>query len=190
MSKAFTYYFLIVLPTVMMLLAISTFNISLAFDNELTSQISNKVRLGQLIKDTHLLKQPRYQSDPLVLVKAEENINIKYRQSAWYFISTMNSQTPETFSGWVSMLSVRFDSTPKREGDLGVQSLFSSVTHDSLPTVSTGIRGFDEGDLKNAKADLSQLILLKSYTVSSNTAVAFAHSAKLASNKTKVKEDK
>jgi hypothetical protein len=189
MSKPFFYYFLRAFPTAMLILTISTLNISFAFEKKLALQTPSKVRLGEIIKDTHLLKQPHYQSDTLVLVKAEENININSRKSAWYFISTMSNQTTETFSGWVSMLNVRFVSAPKREGELGVQSLFSSVINDSLPTVSTGVRGFDEDKLKNTKPDISQLSLLESYAVSSDTAVAFAHLANLTSNKMKVKED-
>ncbi len=154
-----------------------------------STQAANKARVGQVIKKTHLLKLPNYQSDIAGTVTAKEKINIQRRKSAWYFISTTsNEQTQQAF-GWVNMLNVRFAARVKREGELGIESLFSSVTNDSLPTVSTGIRGFDESDLKNSKADLKQLLLLNTYAVSTGAAKRFAKQGKLKTNKIKIKED-
>ena len=120
---------------------------------------------------------------------AKEKINIQKRKSAWYLVSTETVAQKGQVSGWVSMLNVRFIATAKREGEFGVGALFSSVTNDSLPTVSTGVRGFDENDLKNAKADLKQLLLLNTYVVSTGAAARFAQQGKLQANKIKVKED-
>jgi len=161
----------------------------LAFEVKLIEETVNKIRMGQVIKKTTLLKQPSYQSESAGSVAAKENINIQKRKSAWYLISTDKIVQKGQVSGWVSMLNVRFIATAKREGELGVASLFSSATNDSLPTVSTGVRGFDENDLKNAKADLKQLILLNTYAVSTGAAARFAQQGKLQANKIKVKED-
>jgi len=169
------------------------FNNCLAFEVKSSKEIASKVRTGQVIKSTKLLKQPSYQSEISGAVTANESININSRKRSWYFIST--NSVPQTapqagqVSGWVSMLNVRFVATAKREGELGIESLFSRVTNDSLPTVSTGVRGFDENDLKNSKADLKQLLLLNAYIVSTEAAARFAQQGKLQTNKINVKED-
>jgi len=164
-------------------------NTGLAFEMKLIEETASTSRLGQVIKKSALLKQPSYQSESAGSVAAKENINIQKRKSAWYLISTEEMAKKGQMSGWINMLNVRFIATAKREGELGAASLFSSVTNDSLPTVSTGVRGFDENDLKNAKADLKQLILLNTYTVSTGAAARFAKQGKLLANTTKVKED-
>ena len=142
-----------------------------------------------MIKKVNLLMQPSFQSNITGFVAAKEKINIQSRKSAWYFISTASLPQADQLSGWVNMLNVRLISSAKREGELGVKSLFSSVNNDSLPTVSTGVRGFDVDDLKKAKADLNQVTLLNTYSVSAGAAARFAKQGKLKVSLVKVKED-
>ncbi len=182
MLKLF-YYFL-----TLALLVFSSWASNDAFADNLSSQGQNAERIGQLIKQTNLLKLPEHQSDVIGSAKADKDISIKTRQRAWYYISSGLVPESEQLSGWVSMLSVRFTGSAKREGDLGINSLFSSATKGSLPTVSTGVRGFDEADLKNAKANISQLALLDGYSVSSGIAARFAKQGKLKSNEIIIKE--
>lgn len=134
-------------------------------------------RIASTVKNTQVLKLPKFQSDVVASLNKDQQVNITLRQRAWYFISVGNEARqvePTSTSGWVNMLSVRFLSTPKREGDLGIGALYQSVSKDSLPTVSTGVRGFDEQKLKQAKADFTQLTLLKQYQVSKEQALNFA----------------
>lgn len=175
--------------TTVLLFTLVSVNVSFAFTAKTTAQQSNSVRLGQVIKKVNLLKQPNYQSDITGSIAAKEKVNIQTRKSAWYFISTATSPQTSDLSGWVNMLNVRFFAAAKREGDLGVESLFSSVTNDSLPTVSTGVRGFDVDDLKKAKANLKQVALLNTYAVSAGAAARFAKQGKLKVSHIKVKED-
>ena len=170
-------------------MSISILNTSFAVEPKLSSQKSIQARSGQVIRNSNLLNRPSFQSDIITRVKADEVIGINSRTRAWYFISTAKIPNDKQLSGWISMLNIRFIAGAKREGELGVKSLFSNINNDSLPTISTGVRGFDEDELKNAKADLNQLALLKTYAVSRDTAMRFAQQAKLQSNKTKVKED-
>lgn len=164
-------------------------NVSFAFEDNLANQAAKKGRNGQVVQKTNLLKQPNYQSEVSGSVDANKNITIQTRERAWYLISTKETSQAAQLSGWVNMLNVRFVATVKREGELGVQSLFSSVNNDTLPTVSTGIRGFDVDDIKKAKADLKQVALLNTYAVSAGAAVRFAKQGKLQANKIKVKQD-
>jgi hypothetical protein len=193
MTTFFVFYWSKTITKVILLLSLvllsTGFSRSFAFEEKLTEDVASKGRLAQVIKKTNVLMQPSYQSDTAGSVAAKEKINIQKRKSAWYFISTENLPKTGQLFGWISMLNVRFIATAKRGGELGVGSLFSSVTNDSLPTVSTGVRGFDENDLKNAKADLKQLLLLNTYLVSTGAAARFAQQGKLKANKIKVKED-
>ncbi|WP_019027588.1 hypothetical protein [Colwellia piezophila] len=168
---------------------LTSLNTSFALAGNLAPQQPNNVRAGQVIKKVNLLKLPHYYSDITGSVAAKEHINIQTRKSAWYFISTASLPPAGQLSGWVNMLNVRFISAVKRQGELGVKSLFSSVNNDSLPTVSTGVRGFDVDDLQKAKADLKQVALLNSYTVSAGAAARFAKQGKLKASHIKVKED-
>ncbi|MCJ8293985.1 MAG: hypothetical protein MJK15_06220 [Colwellia sp.] len=193
MSRVFYSYLSIMATSLFtpttVLCALVSLNTSLSFAANLAPQQPNNVRAGQMIKQVNLFKQPSFQSSITGSVAAKEKINIQTRKSAWYFISTATVPQTSQLSGWVNMLNVRFISAAKREGNLGVKSLFSSVNNDSLPTVSTGVRGFDVNDLQKAKADLKQVALLNSYTVSAGAAARFAKQGKLKASQIKVKED-
>ena len=142
---------------------------------------------GKLIGNTELFKKPQYQSEVLSKLMENEAVNVSQRKRAWYQVFTDDNQ-----QGWVKMLSVRFVGVMKRQGELGVKSVFDSLTKQVAPTASTGIRGFDEEALKAAKADLNQLMLLASYQGSAKRAKAFARSGKIKPNlsvSTDVKQD-
>jgi len=145
---------------------------------------SQKLKTGQIINKTNLLLQPSNQSQQGKVIAANSNIDILSRKRAWY-----NVIANKDLSGWVNMLNVRFTHSGKREGDLGLGAFYSSVTNDSLPTVSTGVRGFDDSDLAKAKADFKQVELLLSYTVSPAQAKKFAQQGQLKNKQLSVNEE-
>jgi hypothetical protein len=170
-----------------------------AFEQDM---INKQDKIGQLVRHTNLLKNAEAKSEVITVLKAEENITIKYRQRAWYFISptnkldiSLNNSTNKQFanvplSGWVNMLNVRFLAQAKREGELGFSAAFSSMSKGTLPTVSTGVRGFDDNDLQNSQADFNQVERLHKYKVSKESAVKFAKSVDLFSNNTNKEQGK
>jgi hypothetical protein len=82
--------------------------------------------------------------------------------------------------GWVRMLSLRGDSTAKKSGDTGLQSLINvGRSGSSGITMTTGIRGLSEEDLKNARPNPSEFAKLKNYAADKAKAEKFAHDAKL-----------
>ncbi|QBG34985.1 hypothetical protein [Litorilituus sediminis] len=161
-----------------------------ASDMALAADNSNQeplLRSASVVTNTQLLKQPKYQSDVIAEVNKNQQLKVAQRQRAWYFISlpeNTNQSEQLTTSGWISMLAVRFLSMPKREGDLGIGALYQSASKDTLPTVSTGVRGFDEQELKKAKADFSQLALLKQYQASRKATLSFAKQGQLSKHNT------
>ena len=157
------------------------------------SPTQEQPRSGKLVKQSNLFKHADQQSEVISVLKAQGNIKVKSRQRAWYFISSKksseNSSTDPAINkkgymplyGWVSMLNVRFLVQAKRKGELGLSKAFSSMSKSSLPTVSTGVRGFDEDDLKKSQADLKQIELLHAFSVSKKSAKAFAQAGNLVS---------
>jgi len=132
-------------------------------------------KVGRIVNASALHKEPKYQSDIVSQLVKDDAVNIILRNRAWYHISTFNE-----LSGWIKMLDVRFEGALKREGELGVESVFSSVINrKSSPTASTGIRGFDEDDIKSAVANIAQVKLLSNYQASQGTAQKFANEGQL-----------
>jgi len=139
--------------------------------------VKAEVRTGTLVHQSQLFEKPKPQSKAIKTLNANEVIKVHHRQRAWYNISSND----EVF-GWIKMLNVRFSGVIKRESETGVASLLSSATSTShLPTVSTGVRGFDEEDLKGAKADSKQIERLNSYAVEKIELQGFIHSGQLTS---------
>jgi len=152
--------------------------------------IQKKDKAGQLVRQTNLHESAELRSDVLLVLEADKKITVKSRQRAWYLISSErfseqsngkvnHKSTNMPVYGWVSMLSVRFLAQAKREGELGFSAAFSSMSKGSLPTVSTGVRGFDDNDLKNAKANFKQVEHLNAYAISEEAAIEFARTAGL-----------
>ncbi len=146
-------------------------------------QQSTALRMGKVIKETKIVEQPVNQSDIVAVIKTDESIQIIKRQRAWYHISTT-----EQVNGWIKMLSVRFTGTAKREGEIGIGDFVSSMSN-TTPTVSSGIRGFDEEQLKKAKANLAQVKLLNAYAATKLSAEQFAKLGKLKPQNIAIKEE-
>jgi uncharacterized protein YgiM (DUF1202 family) len=132
-----------------------------------------KVQQGKVVKKTSVLAKPEFKSTVLGEISSEEKISVQTRQRSWYQIISEQGLT-----GWVKMLNVRFIGVAKRQGEFGLSALVDSVKQTS-PTASTGIRGFDEEDLKKAQANFKQLELLGNYQSTTILAKKFAADAKL-----------
>jgi hypothetical protein len=156
---------------------------------------ANTDRNAQLVQNAKVLKQASPKGKVITILAKNEKIIVKSRERAWYFISqgemaidqagtepsVVSAPNNNIVSGWVSMLSVRFLAQAKRGGETGLGSLLKSEDNDVLPTVSTGVRGFDDSDLKKSHADFSQIKLLDKYSQSKESALSFAKKGKLVS---------
>ena len=138
------------------------------------------IKQGKLIKASTLFSQASKKSKVLTQLKMDENVAIQQRKRAWYQITT---QAKQPRSGWINMLNVRFIGKSKRQAELGVAAMLSSVSHNTQATASTGIRGFDEKDLANAKANMQQVALLENSVITTDAAKAFAQRGGLATKK-------
>lgn len=143
-----------------------------------SAQTNATDRLAQVVQETQLVQTPAHDATALETLQKDQTITVKKRQQAWYQIHTDND-----INGWVKMLSVRFLAAPKRDSETGLGSLWNSITSGkSDSTVSSGIRGFDEQDLRNAKANKDQVVLLATYRHTKEQAQAFARQGQLISN--------
>jgi len=164
-------YYLTLLPLALLLISVNTI-------------AQDKDRTGQLVQKSKLFKEANQHSEVVTSLAAKEPVIVKSRQRAWYFvlqgkssldITSQDKKTaPTQLSGWVSMLNVRFIAQAKREGELGFSHALSSMSQGTLPTVSTGVRGFDEDDLEKSQADFDQVERLNSFAVTKELAQQFA----------------
>lgn len=141
-------------------------------------QAVNSNKSGYLIKNSALHQEASFQSAIISEVSAEQAVKIQQRKRAWYRIVT----EPDLV-GWTSMLNVRFNVVTKREGELGVKRLLKSMNKSTAPTQSTGIRGFDEEELKQAKPDYQQLEQINAFTIEKEQVTLFAKQGQLRVNK-------
>jgi hypothetical protein len=129
--------------------------------------------------------QAQAQSDAATLATLPENtkVDVLRRIGAWDEVKTAAGQT-----GWVRMLNLRFDvNGSKANGAAGslnaLSGLLSTGRTSNTATVTTGVRGLTEEDLKNAKANPAELEKMQRFAADKTTAERFAQRTKLAAAK-------
>jgi hypothetical protein len=157
-------------PFVFLLLSFMTTDI-IASEVVTPSAVNDQARV---IKDTHLFSEPSLSSRTKIPLKKEQTVSIIKRKGGWYQVK--ESQT----SGWVKMFLLRFNAMPVRESKSGLNSLISSTRkpHSDL-TLTTGVRGINEKDLKSSKPDFEALKQLYLLQVSTRSSKKFAKDAGL-----------
>jgi hypothetical protein len=127
--------------------------------------------------------QAQAQSDAATVANLPENTKVEVlrRVGAWDEVKTASGQT-----GWVRMLNLRFDvnNAGKGSGTAGtlgaLSGLLSTGRTSNTATVTTGVRGLTEEDLKNAQANPAELEKMQRFAADKVTADKFAQRAKLA----------
>ncbi|HEY8100517.1 MAG TPA: SH3 domain-containing protein [Burkholderiaceae bacterium] len=130
--------------------------------------------------------QVQAQSDAATLATLPENtkVDVLRRVGAWDEVKTSAGQT-----GWVRMLNLRFDvnNTSKGNGAAGslnaLTGLLSTGRTSNTATVTTGVRGLTEEDLKNANANPAELEKMQRFAADKATAERFAQRTKLSAAK-------
>jgi hypothetical protein len=134
---------------------------------------------GYTLKATEVKDKPFLDANTLVTLPEKTTVEIVTRQGAW-----MQIKTADVKQGWIRMLSVRLGTPDQKPQSSG--SLLSALGIGSRPrpstnsTVTTGVRGFSEEDLANAKPNAAEVEKMKSYAATSEEAVKLAESGKLA----------
>lgn len=131
--------------------------------------------LAYTIRPTELKAKPYSDAETLTTLPPRSQVEVLARQSGWTQVKS------PSFKGWVKMLSLRLESSGQnRRGDNGLMSLFNvASTGRSSSTVTTGIRGLSEEQLKNTKPNPQALQAAKRYAVGRQEAQRFAAEGKL-----------
>jgi uncharacterized protein YgiM (DUF1202 family) len=123
---------------------------------------------GYAVRETEIKKEPYSDAQTVGTLAEKAQVKVLDRQNGWMQIES------GTQSGWVRMLSIRMDSGSSGFVS-GLKSLFSVArTGSSGRTVTTGVRGLDKEDIKNAKPNPEEVKKLAGFAASKGDAEKFA----------------
>jgi hypothetical protein len=126
------------------------------------------------VRSTEIKQLPYSDAKTLGTLNEKASVSVMSRQGGWVKITSAKG------NGWVRMLSLRGDSTAKRSGDTGLQSLINvGRSGSSGIAMTTGVRGLSEEDLKNAQPNPAEFEKMQKYAVNKAMAEKFARDAKL-----------
>lgn len=127
------------------------------------------------IRATELKIKPYSDAQTLTTLPARSRVAVLQRRSSWTQVKSGES------TGWVKMLSLQLArGATDRRADNGLRSLFNVARGGgSGATVTTGVRGLSEEQLKNAQPDPEALQELDRYATNRRDAQRFAAEGKL-----------
>ena len=126
------------------------------------------------VRDTEIKQLPFSDSKTVGALGAKASVYVVSRKGGWVKINS------DKGNGWVKMLSLRGDSATEKHGDTGLRSLINvGRTGSSGITMTTGIRGLSEEDLKNAQPNPQEFEKLQNYATNKSKAERFGRDAKL-----------
>ena len=133
---------------------------------------------GAVIRAGELKTKPFVDAPTADKVAADQPVNIIGRQAGWVQVES-NGKT-----GWLRMLNVRIQgaggaAAAKPKGG-GIASLLH--TGSSGKTVTTGVKGLGEEDIRNASPDPAQVAALAALAVPAPEATAYARQSGLKEN--------
>ena len=135
--------------------------------------------IAHTVRSTELKAKPYSDADTLATLPEKKPVEVLTRKASWMQIRVDGT------SGWVKMLSLRFgDAAQKKGGDSGLGTLFNvAQTGGSGSTVTTGVRGLSEENLKNPHPNPQALEELNRYAVNKRDAQRHAGSGKLSAHR-------
>jgi len=131
-------------------------------------------QVAYAVRSTEIKLLPYSDAATVSRLDEKAKVNIMLRQGGWVKITSNKG------NGWVRMLSLRTDNTASKPGDSGLQSMFNAGRSGSSGiTMTTGIRGLSEEDIKNAHPNPEEFEKMHKYAVNKAKAENFAQDAKL-----------
>jgi len=138
---------------------------------------------GFTLRSTELKAQPFFDAQTVITLPEKSQVEILMRQGAW-----MQVRTRDRKSGWVRMLSVRLGDPNQKPGGGNILSAIGIGNRprpQTTATVTTGVRGFSEEDLKKAEPNPAQVDRMESFAADPAQLATFAQTGKLASRELK-----
>ncbi len=144
----------------------------------LLAQTGTAGEVGTVLKSDEIRAEPFRDARAVGSLTAGSRVNIVKREGGWLLLSSPKK-------GWVRMLSIRRGSgtSAPRARLSGVVALASGRAGTGKVVSSTGIRGLNEENLKNAHFNEDEIKLTESYTVKKKEAEQFAAKALLKARK-------
>lgn len=147
------------------------------------------VESGYTLRPTELKSEPFVDAKALATLPEKTRVEILTRQGAWMQVRTRDGKT----QGWVRMLSVRLGDPNQRPGGGGILSAIGIGNRprpQTTATVTTGVRGFSEEDLKEAKPSPGEADRMESFAANAAHIGPFVQSGQLASREVPYFDDK
>ena len=131
--------------------------------------------IAYTVRATLLKEKPYTDARTLATLEQRSRVVVVSRQASWMQVKT------NAGSGWVKMLSLQFSDAGKqnKKGDSGLRALFNVASGGGGGSVTTGVRGLSEEDLKNAQPNPQALLAVQGYAVSKSAAKNFAKAGNL-----------
>lgn len=125
---------------------------------------------GTMLKDEDLRSAPSSSAAKVTSLSKGSSVEVLARSGGWTQVRA-GSRT-----GWVRILSVRTSISTGGAGDLAA---LASRREGSQVVAVAGLRGLNEEELKAARFDANELLLLDRYQAQRAEAESFARAAKL-----------
>lgn len=134
--------------------------------------------IGYVIRATDLKAKPYLDADTMTRLPERSAVEILVREGPWMQVKAQNK------TGYVRMLQVRLsvsESAQVRKSPASSPVVTAANRPSgSRPTVTTGVRGFDEQGLKDAQPDPAAFALMVSFAATRPQAQQFAQASPLA----------
>lgn len=135
---------------------------------------------AQTNRATDVLAQPQSDAGKLASLSENDKVDVLRRSGAWSEVKTAEGKT-----GWVRMMHLKpvgaagkGNSTASSPAN-ALASLLGSGRTSNNATVTTGVRGLQEEDLQNARANPEEFRKMQKYAASRDAGLAFARTSKL-----------
>ena len=129
---------------------------------------------GFTLRETDVKAKPFLDAELLAKLPEKTPVTVLVRQGGWMQIKAGETQ------GWVRMLSLRLGNPdPKKNDTSFLVAITRSSRPSANPTVTTGVRGFSEEDLKAAKPSPEEVAKMESFAVPPAGVAQFAVAGKL-----------
>lgn len=133
---------------------------------------------GYVIRATDLKAKPFLDAGTIVKLPEKTPVEIMVRQGPWMQVKAHGK------TGYVRMLQVRLNVTGSAQARASTSApptiTAANRPAGTSPTVTTGVRGFDEQGLKNAQPDPAAFERMASYALNREQAQIFAQKSPLA----------
>ncbi|MFZ3055341.1 MAG: SH3 domain-containing protein [Smithella sp.] len=135
--------------------------------------VSLAAESGSALKADVLRAQPYSDAKKTADIKRGEKLQILGKKGAWLNVKTTKA------GGWVRLLSVKRGAASSGSQVKGVLDVASGRAGTGKVVATTGVRGLNEEELKNAKYSEVEVKKLESFSITSGQAQQFAKSGGL-----------